>query len=96
MLTTAVGKLKNNMFWKMIGITAATLTMFGFVPQVIKILRTKSAKDVSPLTLIQFSFGTLLWTAYGLHLKDKIIIVANIFTLLTLLFAIVLYLKFKK
>ena len=95
MLITAVGKHKNNMFWEMIGITAATLTMFGFVPQVIKILRTKSAKDVSPITLIQFSLGTLLWTAYGLHLKDKIIVVANIFTLLTLLFAVILYIRFK-
>jgi len=55
------------MFWATIGLSAATLTMFAFIPQVIKVFRNKSAKDVSLMTLLQLSFGVSLWIAYGIH-----------------------------
>lgn len=51
--------------WYIIGIIAALLTTFGFVPQIIKIYTTKSAKDVSIITLFQFGTGTFLWTLYS-------------------------------
>jgi MtN3 and saliva related transmembrane protein len=81
------------MFWTLIGIIAATLTMFGFVPQGIKMLRTKSAKDVSMLTLLQFSIGGTLWMLYGIYLNDYIIIGANAVSLFTLLFDLGIYMK---
>ena len=81
-------------FWKLIGLTAAILTMSAFVPQVFKIYRTKSAKDVSLLTLLQLSIGVGLWIIYGAHLGDLIIILANCVTLLTLLVALFLYKKY--
>ena len=73
------------------GITAASLTMFGFVPQIIKMWTTHSAKDVSGLTLIQFSAGATLWMFYGIHLQDFIVIGANAISLATLLVALGLY-----
>lgn len=51
--------------------TAALFTMFGFVPQVYKVLHTKSVKDVSVVTLIQFSRGVFLWMLYGMHRKEE-------------------------
>lgn len=84
------------MLWTIVGITAAILTMFGFVPQSIKMWRSKSVKDVSGLTLVQFSIGVTLWMLYGIHLKDYIIIGANAVTLSTLIGALVLYAKFNK
>ncbi len=81
------------MLWTLIGITAALLTMFGFVPQSVKMWKTKSAKDVSGLTLLQFSVGVSLWMIYGIHLKDCIIVGANAISLITLLIAIGLFLK---
>ncbi len=83
------------MFWKAIGITAASLTMFGFIPQIIKIYNTKSAKDISLIALLQFTLGIFLWILYGIYLKDAIIIVANAVSLSTLLVALVLYYKYK-
>lgn len=77
--------------WYIIGIIAALLTTFGFVPQIIKIYKTKSAKDVSIMTLFQFSIGTLLWTLYGIHIGDTIIIVANIITFITVIMMVILY-----
>jgi len=82
------------MLWTIIGSTAATLTMFSFIPQIIKVVRTKSAKDVSFITLLQLSVGVSLWMIYGIHLKDFIIITANGITLVTLIILISLYFSY--
>jgi MtN3 and saliva related transmembrane protein len=84
------------MQWELIGSGAAILTMFGFVPQIIKIYRTKSVEDVSLIMLLQFSLGMLLWLLYGLHLKDNILIVANAVSFFSLTIAIGLFLKYRK
>ena len=84
------------MQWYIIGTMAALLTTFGFVPQVIKMLRTKSVKDISLPTFIQLSLGVSLWALYGLHLCDVIIVGANAITLLTLLIAIALYIYYAR
>lgn len=89
--STPVGPILYIMDWYLIGIAAALLTTFGFVPQIIKMHTTKSSRDVSLVTLFQFSAGVFLWTFYGLHLGDNIIIAANAITFLTLVAAIVLY-----
>ena len=83
------------MFWEFIGLGAATLTMFSFVPQIIKVLKTKSAKDVSVATLIQLSLGVSLWIAYGIYLKNIIIITANSVTLCSLIILLFLYFQMK-
>jgi MtN3 and saliva related transmembrane protein len=84
------------MLWKIIGLTAATLTMFSFFPQIFKILKTKSARDMSLVTLLQLSSGVSLWILYGLYLKDAIIIAANSVTLVSLVALLVLYFSYKK
>ncbi|MCM8781185.1 MAG: SemiSWEET transporter [Candidatus Omnitrophica bacterium] len=86
----------NTMFWKTIGICAATLTTFSFVPQIIKIIQTKSSKDLSLITLLQFALGVFLWMIYGIHIKDIIIITANTVTLVTIITLISLYFVYKK
>jgi MtN3 and saliva related transmembrane protein len=81
------------MLWTIVGIAAASLTMSGFFPQVIKMWKTHSVKDVSGLTLVQFSVGAALWMLYGIHLHDFIIIGANAISLAIVLIAVGLYLK---
>jgi len=81
------------MLWTIIGACAATLTMFSFVPQILRVLRTKSVHDVSPVTLFQLSAGVVLWLVYGIARGDLIIIIANGVTIITL--AILIYLFFK-
>ncbi len=49
------------MIWTVIGALAATLTMFSFVPQIFRSLKTRSVKDVSPVTLFQLSAGVCGW-----------------------------------
>ena len=65
------------MEWKIVGIFAAVCTTIGFIPQIVKGIRTKRLDDVSPSMYILLMFGVSLWISYGIHLGDMIIIVAN-------------------
>ena len=85
-----------NMDWYLIGSLAALLTTFGFLPQIIKMIRTKSVKGISIITFLQFSLGVFLWAIYGIHLGDNIVVISNISTLLILLVAITFYFHYKK
>ncbi|MGP3703746.1 MAG: SemiSWEET family sugar transporter [Candidatus Bathyarchaeota archaeon] len=94
---TAVGGcLGMEYMWYVIGFAGACLTMFGFVPQVVRMFKTKSVNDVSFLTLLQISVGALLWILYGLHIRDVVVVTANIVTLTTLIMTITLYLRYRK
>ncbi|MBL7151974.1 MAG: SemiSWEET transporter [Candidatus Omnitrophica bacterium] len=84
------------MFWPLIGLTAATLTTFSFIPQIIKVVKTRSGRDLSPVTLLQLSLGVALWVFYGWYLRDLIIIVANSLTLASLIVLLCLYVRYKK
>jgi MtN3 and saliva related transmembrane protein len=83
--------MDQGIFWYLLGTLAAVLTTFGFVPQIIKMHRTRSSKDVSLATLYQFSAGVILWALYGFHIGDVIVIAANIISFLTIVVAISLH-----
>ncbi len=82
------------MIWQLVGMAAATLTMFSFVPQIIKVWRTKSARDVSVITLCQMAAGVTLWMAYGVYLRDVIIITANGVTLASMVVLLAQYVAY--
>ncbi|MEI6093732.1 MAG: SemiSWEET transporter [bacterium] len=63
-----------------IGYIAAILTTTSFVPQVTKIYKQKSAKDLSLKTFYVFSIGILFWLAYGIALVSWPMIISNIIT----------------
>ncbi len=84
------------MQWELVGWCAALLTMFGFVPQILKIYRTESVADVSLVMLLQFSLGMLLWLLYGLYIQDRVLIVSNTVSFLTLTVATGMYMKYRK
>ena len=76
-----------------IGNTAAVLTSTAFLPQVLKVRRTRHTKDLSIVMYVTFTIGVALWTIYGVILGEWPIILANSFTLL--LSGYLLYLKTK-
>ena len=84
------------MFWPLVGSAGAALTMLAFVPQIVKVARSKSAKDISVFTLFQLLLGVSFWIAYGMHLKDAIIILANSITLLSLIILLFLYFYYRR
>lgn len=60
-----------------LGLLAGACTTFSFVPQLIKILRSRSTSDISLWMYIVFSSGILMWLIYGLLIADLPIIIAN-------------------
>jgi MtN3 and saliva related transmembrane protein len=80
--------------WTIIGIIAALLTSFSFVPQVRKMWLRKSAKDVSNVTMFQLMIGCALWLVYGIARQDPVIIGANIIAIATLVVGLVLYYRY--
>lgn len=65
-----------------IGFFAAILTTISFLPQVVKVWQTRSAKDVSLVMYLLFSLGVSLWLIYGLLLHSWPIILSNLITLI--------------
>jgi len=61
----------------LIGLTAAICTTSSFLPQVIKILRSKRTHDVSFLMYAILTTGLLLWLIYGIILHDFPLILSN-------------------
>ncbi len=60
-----------------IGLIAASLTTFAFLPQSIKAIKTKHTADLSLLMLIMLEVGIVIWIVYGLLEKDIPLLAAN-------------------
>ena len=65
-----------------IGFIAAALTTFAFLPQTIRILRTKNTNSISLGMYIAMVSGVTLWLIYGLAINSLPIIAANGITLI--------------
>jgi len=77
----------------LIGFLAGTICTISFLPQVIRILRTKNTKDLSLPTFLLFSLGISIWLIYGLLIKDMPVIAANAVTLILALTIVFLKMK---
>lgn len=60
-----------------LGLVAGTLTTIAFVPQVVRILRTRSAHDISWLLFGVLAAGSALWLWYGLRTGSLPLILTN-------------------
>ena len=64
-----------------IGFVAAMLTTVAFLPQVVKVWKTKSAKDVSLGMYFILTIGVALWLVYGIFIVSWPMIISNAITL---------------
>ncbi|PJC36470.1 hypothetical protein CO046_05560 [Candidatus Peregrinibacteria bacterium CG_4_9_14_0_2_um_filter_53_11] len=65
----------------LIGLGAATCTTFSFLPQAIKVIKTRETKDLSLGMYLILTLGIALWLIYGLLINDLPIIGANLISL---------------
>ena len=79
-----------------IGYVAATCTTLSLLPQLIRVLRLRSTKEISLGMFLIFSLGTALWTAYGLLVHSKPVIAANAVTFLLSISILTLKLRFDR
>jgi MtN3 and saliva related transmembrane protein len=78
-----------------LGLIAGTLTTVAFIPQVVKIWKTRHTLDISLGMFAIFSSGVFLWLLYGIQLGAWPIILSNSITLVLSLTILVFKLKYK-
>jgi MtN3 and saliva related transmembrane protein len=66
----------------LLGAIAGILTTLAFVPQVWRVWKTRSTRDISLGMYLVFTAGVGFWLAYGLVLGAWPIVVANSVTLM--------------
>ncbi|MGY8919563.1 MAG: SemiSWEET family sugar transporter [Flavobacteriales bacterium] len=81
---------------EIIGLIAAVFTTSSFFPQVVKIWKTKQAKDISTTMYIAMLIGTCFWLTYGIFINSFAIIAANIVSGLLVLFVLIFKLLYRK
>jgi len=77
---------------ELLGFVAALLGTISFLPQVIRIWRFRSVKDISSAMYIIYGSSILLWLLYGIIIKSTPLILAEILTLI--LVSIILVMKY--
>jgi MtN3 and saliva related transmembrane protein len=78
-----------------IGLLAASLTTFAFLPQSIRAIKTKHTKDISLPMLIMLEIGVLIWIMYGAIISDIPLLFANIISFVFVSITLLLKLKYK-
>ena len=79
-----------------IGWLAAVGTTVSFVPQLVRVWRLRSAREISLITFLVFSVGVFLWLLYGIFAHAMPIILANGITLAISLAILALKLRFDR
>lgn len=62
---------------ELFGIIGGVIVVFSYVPQIIKLYKTKSSKDISSLFVFFIMVGTLSLMAYSIFISDLIFIIIN-------------------
>ena len=83
-------------FLEILGLSAGTITSITFLPQVIQIWKTKSAKDLSLSMLGLLIIGVSMWLSYGILAKDVAIIYTNSMVLMMSFIMLYFKLRFKE
>ena len=65
------------MSYEILGFTAGVFTTFSLVPQLWRVIRLKSACEISLAFTVCMAFGNLLWLIYGLLSRLPPIILWN-------------------
>jgi MtN3 and saliva related transmembrane protein len=77
-----------------LGFVAAFCSTAAFVPQLARVIRLRSARDISLPTFLLFSVGVFLWLVYGINIGSKPVIISNAVTLVLSLSILILKLRY--
>lgn len=77
---------------KILGLLAALFITIANFPQTYKMIKTRSANDISAPTYILLVIGNAAWLAYGIINDDLPLVIGN--SISTLMCALILFIKF--
>jgi MtN3 and saliva related transmembrane protein len=78
----------------LIGYLAALCTTIAFIPQAIKVYKTKHTQDISIGMFLLMNIGLIFWTIYGIMILSYPIIIANVVTIVFAVFILLMKIKF--
>lgn len=61
----------------LLGLVAAVCTTFSFLPQAVKIIKTKETGGISLMMYLFLECGLILWLIYGILIKSFPLMLAN-------------------
>lgn len=79
-----------------LGFVAAICTTAAFIPQLARVIRMRSARDISLPTFLLFSIGVFFWFLYGIYTGSMPVIVSNGITLILSVSILVLKLRYDR
>lgn len=82
--------------FEIIGYAAGLLTSLAYLPQVVRIARTRSADDISLPTFRLLAVGVALWLVYGIGIASWPVMAANAVGLALILAVIWLKLRYSR
>lgn len=68
--------------YEIVGFIAGSFTTLAFVPQIIKVLKTKKTEDFSSLWLLMTLTGLSLWFVYGLAIQSQPVVLFNLLSII--------------
>jgi MtN3 and saliva related transmembrane protein len=66
------------------------------VPQLARVLRLRTARDISLPTFLLFSVGVFLWLLYGIYTGSRPVIASNALTLVLSVSILILKLRYDR
>ena len=79
----------------LVGSIAAICTTISFLPQVMRINRTKRTHDLSLPTYIIFALGVFMWLCYGIMINSFPVIAANAIIAVFVIYIVVMKIKYR-
>ncbi len=65
---------------ELLGFIGGALVTFSFIPQLIRVFRLRSAREISILFTILLLLGVILWLVYGIYFSLLPVIIWNAIT----------------
>ena len=79
-----------------VGYVAAFSTTVSFVPQLMRVIRLKSARDISLGMFLFFSWGVFCWLIYGIAIRSWPVTASNAVTLVLSISILALKVKYDR
>ena len=76
-----------------LGYFAAICTTIAFIPQAVKVYKSKHTKDISLGMFLLLNVGFILWLWYGILILSYPIILANAVTIIFALYILIIKIK---
>ncbi|MBU0684204.1 MAG: SemiSWEET transporter [Candidatus Omnitrophica bacterium] len=85
-----------DLYMELIGLSAGICTTVSFIPQIVKIVKSKHARDISLWMYVILTMGIFLWLVYGILSSRISIILANGVSFLLCSFIITSKMKYRR